>query len=130
MCIRDSVFAITLTCFAFLLFLLKAVVLDPRGQDKGQLLPHILFLKTPVLLVYPSYAELVDFCSGFMVADLPWLNDFFGATLAEPTDTTPLPYLLFYSSLSIGSTYLLALLVIAFLAVLLGLLAYLRESWR
>lgn len=124
------IFAIVLTVFTFLFYLLKAVVFDPRGLDKGQLIPHILFLKTPVLLVYPSYAELTNFCSGFMVADFPWLNGYFGENLAEPTDKTPLPYLLFYTSLSIGSTYLLAIFAIVFIAALLGVLAYLKDAWR
>ena len=50
------IFAIAITILTFLLLFFKAVVLDPKGNDKGQIAPHILFLKTPVLLVYPSYA--------------------------------------------------------------------------
>ena len=121
------IFAILLTVFTFLFYFFKAVIVDPDGYDKGQLIPHILFLKTPVLMVYPSYAELINFCSGFMVADFPWLNDYFGANLSEPTDKTPLPYLLFYTSLSIGSTYILALLVIIFIVVVLFIIAYLKK---
>ena len=53
------------------------MVLDPNGKDKGQIVSHILFLKTPVLALYPTYAELIDYCAGFMVADMPWLNNYF-----------------------------------------------------
>ena len=58
-----------------------------------------------------------------MVADLPWLNSFFGSALSEQTDVTPYPYLLFYTSLSFGSTYFLAFLVLALVSIIL-LLAF------
>jgi len=57
----------------------KGVVLDPKGADKGELTGHLLLLKTPALMLYPAYAELLDYCSGFMFADLPWMNTFFAS---------------------------------------------------
>jgi hypothetical protein len=38
------------------------------------MISHVLLLKTAALAVFPSYAELIDYCSGFMIADMPWLN--------------------------------------------------------
>ena len=66
--------------FLLVFYFIKGVVLDPEGPDKGQLIPHILLLKTPVLAVFPVYAELVDYCRGFMVADLPFLDATFAAS--------------------------------------------------
>ena len=124
------IFGIVVTIYMFAFYFVKSVIIEPRGRDKGELIAHILLLKTPVLMVYPSYAEMINYCSGFMVADFPWLNSFFGEALSEPTDVSPYPYLLFYSSLSIGSTYMLALLVLVFTTGVLSLVAYLKKIWR
>ena len=62
----------------FLFFLIVGVIIDPKRKDKGQIIPHVLFLKTAALMVYPSRPELINYCSGFMAADLPWLNSFLG----------------------------------------------------
>ncbi len=50
--------------------------------------------------------------------------------MSTPTDATPLPYLLFYVSLSIASTYLTALLTIAAIAVVLGIAAYMSPPLK
>ena len=50
------------------------MVLLPDAFDKGELISHILLMKTAVFAVFPSYSELIDYCRGFMLADLPWLN--------------------------------------------------------
>lgn len=62
-----------------------------------------------------------------MTPDLPWLNLYFSDFLSDQTDTTPLPFLLFYVSLSLASTYLLATLTIFLIAFILGALAYSKE---
>lgn len=59
-------------------YFIKAVVADPEGTDKGQMIAHVLFMKTIVLTVFPAYNEMIDYCAGYMVADLPWLNSYFG----------------------------------------------------
>ena len=64
--------------FLAIFYFIKGVVIIPQGKDKGQLIAHILLLKTPVFAVYPTYSELIDYCQGFMIADLPWLNSYFG----------------------------------------------------
>ena len=71
-------FGWAITSCLFIFFLIVGVFIDPERRDKGQIIAHILFLKTAALMVYPSRPELIDYCSGFMMADLPMLNRFFG----------------------------------------------------
>ena len=117
---------IVISVYLIIFNLLKGVVLDPNGKDKGQLTAHILFLKTPALMLYPTFVELIDYCAGFMFADLPWLNNYFAAILSDPLDSAPSPYLLFYNSLSIASTYLLAVIFMVAMVLVLGVFAYLK----
>ena len=120
-------------CVAVLLLALCAVkgaVLDPNGSDKGQIAAHILLLKTPVLALYPTYAELLDYCAGFMFADLPWLNNAFADRLSDASDASPAPFRLFYASLSLSSTFLFALITIAAITVVLATIAYLSVDSR
>jgi len=58
-----------------------------------------------------------------MFADMPWLNNYFAKLLSDPRDITPKPYLFFYTSLSISSTYLLPVAFIAFCYIILGLIS-------
>ena len=81
-------------------------------------------------MLYPSYAELYSYCSGFMAADLPWLNSFFAELFSDPRDSSPEPYRFFYTSLSMASTYLLALIFLFSVFLVIGILAYLVSSWR
>lgn len=71
-------FGLLLCIYLFCFYFVKGVVLDPHGKDKGQLVPHVLLYKTAVLAVYPVYGELISYCAGFMAADLPYLNLYFG----------------------------------------------------
>ena len=70
-------FGIVMAIYLFVFYFAKGVVIDVKGKDKGQLIAHILLLKTPVLMLYPTYAELIDYCQGFMMADMPWINNLF-----------------------------------------------------
>ena len=116
--------------FLLVFYFLKTVVLDSEGKDKSQLTPHLLLLKTPALAVFPAYAELLDFCRGFMVADLPFLDDVFGSNLADSLDTSPDPFRIFYASLSVSATFLSALIVIVALLLVAGIAAYLSADSR
>jgi len=49
------------------------------------------------------------------MADLPWLNEWFGYYLSDPSDITPLGYSIYYSNMSIFSMYLLPLIVFTIL---------------
>ena len=48
--------------FMALFYFIKGVVLVPFGKDRGELIAHVLFTKTVVLMVYPAYSELIDYC--------------------------------------------------------------------
>jgi hypothetical protein len=50
-----------------------------------------------------------------MVLDFPWLNNFFASYLSVPTDITPPTYIMYYTSMSMASTYLLALIILFFI---------------
>ena len=63
-----------LTLYLAIFYFIKGVVLLPKGFDKGMMIAHVLLLKATALSVFPSYAELIDYCSGFMIIDMPWLN--------------------------------------------------------
>ena len=81
-------------------------------------------------MIYPSRPELIDYCSGFMIADFPWLNSFLGERLSDPRDISPPPYRLFFTSLNIASTYLLALTIIAGIAIFMGMILLLASQWK
>jgi hypothetical protein len=121
------IFGLIVTLYMILFYGAKMVVL-PRKKDNGELIAHILFLKCPALVVYPAYAELIDYCYGFMMADLPWLNSYFADRLSVSTEILPYPYRLFYISLSLASTYLLALAFFVILGIILLFIYKVYES--
>jgi len=96
----------------------KAVVL-PKEKNNGYLIAHVLYMKCPALAIYPAYAELINYCYGFMMADLPWLNYYFASELSVPTEIIPSPYRIFYVSMSLASTYLLPIALFALLGTVL-----------
>ena len=120
--------------YLFLFYFIMTVAIFPESRDKGRVIAHVLFLKTPALMIYPSYSELIDFCSGFMIADLPWFNQFFGNALSDPRDSSPLPYRLFFVSMNLPSTFFLPLIAVVGLFLVLGFVAcnfeFLRATFR
>lgn len=89
---------------------------------------HILALKCGALALYPTYFEYIDYCYGFMIADFPWLNGTFSSLIANSSDVIPAPYTIYYVSLSLASTYLLASGGVAFITVIFSLLSSLNDS--
>jgi hypothetical protein len=79
-------------------------------------------------MLYPTYAELLDYCKGFMLADFSWLNEYFFSILSDPRDNSPKPYLIFYTSLSFSSMYLLPFVLLITVFVLLKLISCLKPS--
>ena len=75
-------------------------------------------MKVGALILFPTYIEYIDYSRGFMAADLPYLNDYFGSVLSDSSETVPLPYAVFYTNMNLGSQYLLALSVCCFLIFL------------
>lgn len=72
-------------CFIGLLFLYgfcRATCLSLYSRNL-EIVGHVLALKTISLVVYPTYAEYVNFCLGFMVVDFPWLNSLLPAVFAN-----------------------------------------------
>ena len=49
-------FGIVVTVYMVFFYFIKVVFVSPFAADKGQLIAHILLMKTPALMVYPSYA--------------------------------------------------------------------------
>ena len=49
-------FGIIVAIYMLFFYFIKGVVLDCKGKDKGEIIAHILLLKTPVLMLYPTYA--------------------------------------------------------------------------
>jgi hypothetical protein len=91
-------------------------------NDTGEIIPHVLLLKIPAMVIYPSLGGYIDYCYGFTYIDLPWLNGFFSSILSNLSDESPAPFKMFYKNLSMASTYLLALS--AFLAAFVPLTIY------
>ena len=89
-----------------------------NSLDYGQVIPHILSMKVGALILFPTYIEYIDYSSGFMSADLPYLNDYFGSVLSDSSETIPLPYSVFYTNLNLASQYLLPLCVCVLLIII------------
>lgn len=72
---------------------------------------HIFAIKSLSIALYPTFGEYVNYCYGFMTADLPWLNAWLGNMLSDSADYSPMGYELYYENMTIYSTYWLALAV-------------------
>ena len=58
-----------------------------------------------------------------MLADMPWFNNLLASLLSDARDATPSPFLLFYSSLSITSTFLLPILFVLLCYLILAVVS-------
>ena len=68
-------------------------------------------------VVYPTYAEYVDFCLGFMTPDLPWLNNLIPEnSLSNIDDDMPLGYRFYFHNMNMASMHLFT--VILFIAII------------
>lgn len=83
------IFGLAITLVLLIGYTVKLCCLSPRSRDRGSIIPHIFALRCGALALYPTYAEYVNFCYGFMTADLPWLNSYFGSKLANANDVIP-----------------------------------------
>lgn len=52
----------------------------------GQIIPHLIAIKTVGIAVYPGHFEMISFSKGFMLYDIPWANNFFGSVFGSPFD--------------------------------------------
>lgn len=118
---QNSSFLLEITGALFVLILfvkysVKALITVPESLNPGNIIPHILAFKVGAILLYPTYLEYVQFCSGFMYADFPWLNSVFGEAMANESDLSPMGYRVFYVNMNIASMYFLACIMILLLA--------------
>lgn len=63
-----------------------------------------------------------------MTADLPWSNSFFGSKLGNINDVTPDSFKMYYTNLSLVSTYFIALIIILVVWFCLGFVGYVCED--
>jgi hypothetical protein len=88
----------------------------------GQIVPHVLAMKMPALLMYPMYVEYVEYGYGWMSADFPWANAFFASVVSDAGDNIPEVYGVMYQSLSMGSMYMVGLILWVLLGFVFGLM--------
>ena len=81
---------------------------------------HLIALKTMPLVVYPTFAEYVNFSLGFFAADLPWLSKMLPDSFFNTLDSMPMGYLFYYKNMNFAAMQLLSFTV--FLVILI--LAY------
>ena len=111
-----------ITCVLFLNFFIKATCTVPHSNSHGDIMGHIFAIKTISIALYPTYGEYINFCFGFMTADLPWINTWMGNMLSDASDYSPHGYLLYYVSMGIFSTYALPLLVVSLILLMVYLM--------
>lgn len=93
-------------------FVIKVFLTGKGVFSYGQIIPHFVAIKTVGVAVYPGHFEMMSFCKGFMLYDLPWANTSLGSIFGSPTSYIPNPYKLFYTNLNIGSTYFISLILL------------------
>ena len=122
------IIGMVITVLLLVKYTIKACWTVPNSMNLGHIIPHIFALKAGALILYPTYREYINYCTGFMTADLPWLNDIFGGVFGNDADETPSPYKVFYVNLNIGSTYFLAFLTILVVGLVLFAVAKLAKK--
>jgi hypothetical protein len=104
-------------------FFVRATCTASRSRNIGEIVPHILALKTCALMVFPIYPQISSFCYGLMAADLPWFGQYL-SSLSYSADIQPAGFQLYYNNMNFAAVYLCAFLC----CLLLLLLGYLTLS--
>jgi hypothetical protein len=104
----------------FLNFFIRATCTVSHSRNIGEIVPHILSLKTAVLMVFPIFPQIASFCYGMMAADLPFLNQYF-SSLSYFGDIQPAGFQLFFVNMNFAAVYL-APFILFLLLLLLGYL--------
>jgi hypothetical protein len=115
-------FGLIVTVFLLVSHLIKSTISGISSDDKGEIIAHILSIKFVGLAVFPAFAEYLNFIYGFMIADLPWLNEQLASLFCTLSDTMPKPFAIYYKSMNIAGTFLLALLLILVLCIILQII--------
>jgi hypothetical protein len=101
----------------------------PNSDDQGEIISHIFLLKCGGFIFGLAYMEYLDYCYGFLSADLPWLSNF-TLSLSSISDLSPNSYLLFFANMTLASTYLGALCLVALIAVILIVIGVVSSAKR
>jgi hypothetical protein len=64
------IFGLIVTVIVLVGYTAKLCYLLPNSKERGSIIPHIFSIKCAALAVYPTYAEYVNYCYGFMTGDL------------------------------------------------------------
>jgi hypothetical protein len=68
------IFGLIVTLVIIIGFSIKSYYSFFGRTDRGGIIPHIFAIKCAALMLYPTYAEYVSYCYGFMMIDFPWVN--------------------------------------------------------
>lgn len=91
-------------------------------------MPHIFSIKTIPLIVYPTYAEYINFALGFMAVDLPWLNKLLPESMISPYDQTPYGFFFYFNNMNFAAMSLITLSIFLFLYAIAYLVYYLSTQ--
>ena len=112
------------------MYFLKTCCVMPHSKNRGQIIGHVFALKCGALGLYPSYGEFVSYCYGFMMADLPWFNQQLGEAMGRRDDLLPYPHAMYYTNLSITSTFFLAMVSAGVAWLVAAVLGYVRPAFK
>jgi disulfide bond formation protein DsbB len=78
----------------------------------------LLALKTIPLIIYPTYAEFINFSSGFMVVDMHWLNKLLPTIFSQKIDVSPKGFYFFFTSMNFAGMNLITFSIFIGLLIL------------
>jgi hypothetical protein len=113
-------FGMMVTVLIILLYFIKVCCTVPTTKDAGEIIPHVLLMKVPAMVIYPSFGGYINYCYGFSMVDFPMFNSYFSETLTQQLDRSPPSYKMFYNNLNIASTYLVSIIV--FLSIIIPII--------
>lgn len=112
-----TIFGYVIVIVLFGNFLLKSCTC-PKSKNLGEIVPHVLALKSCALSVFPIYPQVANFCYGLMGADFPWFASYYSEYLAINSDYSPAGFQLFYFNMNIASVFLVPFGVLLLLLLL------------
>lgn len=74
-------------------------------------------LKAMPLVVYPTFAEYVNFSLGFLAADLPWLSKVLPDSFFNTLDFMPMGYLFYFKNMNFAAMQIISSGVFVFLLI-------------
>ncbi len=95
-------FGLIVTILLFLYGFCRATCLSLYGRNM-EIAGHIFSVKTLSMVVYPTYAEYVNFCLGFMTSDLPWLNSKLPSSFFSISDLKPMGFSFYFFNMNLAA---------------------------